>query len=220
MFRKLKSLKQEMEANERAVYSYIFNYKSVECFVAICVILDEEREKLCPNLQNALLRIRFMKSDDLDTYVDCYADEKQFLGIDATAVRHLFNIPFQPNGMGFLYYFARAFSDTIPAHITEMDEACTHAAIVTVYEHEHRDSSRTARYSLILLGKDSNNRQKYRNSYTYQLAQLKFPKLSKLFKNDKKVTFGFNDDLDNEATEEEIYRRFILNHPGYIDDKV
>lgn len=215
MFKKLLQVKQEMEQNERAVYSYLFEYKNTECFVALCIILDEEREKLRPELQTALLRIRFMKSDNLDIYVDCYANENKFLGINATSVRYLFGIPFQPNGMGFLFYFAQAFANSIPNHIEMMDNVCTNAAAVTVCEHEHRDKNKISRHSLILLGPDENGKQKYRNSYTFQLAQLKFPRLSKLFENDKKVTFGFNDDIDNEPSEEDIYRRFIINHPSY-----
>lgn len=206
----LKKLRTLMADAQRAVYVVLVHYHEYDFFIAFC-LLTEEDQRRAP--EYALLRVRFMDADDLTRNLDCYVNSRSFLGDGImTQIRHFLKVPYDPSGIDWFHNFVKFFVSIIPSELKPMDEDCNDAAIETVCAHEKRPNARTMRYSLILHTDSSQ-----RSEYNFQLAQLKFPVLSNIFKNDKDVSFGFTDInvTPVERTEQEILRDFIKNHPEY-----
>ncbi len=208
----LKELKNDMRANEKAVIVFRFNYKEIEYFVAVCLITEEEKKKR--EAEYALVRLCFMNADNVNSYLDCYANSN---GITAgmTELRNFLGVRYQEDGIAWINGFLSYFGQYIPLRIpVEQDIEENKAVLHTICRHENRNPNRIYRKYIFRNGK-IDGKQKHRTEYNAQLAAIRFPNLYEKFKRDKTISFAFTEDVSDEKSEEEALSNFEKNENKY-----
>ncbi len=204
---KLRLFRDTMRENQIAVYSYRYKYNNVSCFVAVCLLNDED--KTIKKTEYSLVRLRFMKTNNLSDFIDCYANTNGFQ-TSVSEIRRFFNIPYDTQGFrSWLDQFYSDFDQKFPVTISAIDDELQQINIRTVCEHEKRDPNRIYRHHLMRHLPDKTGKIKHRTEYNSQLAKWRFPKLWEIYKSDNTVSFAFTDDRNAEMTEEQIYANFI-----------
>lgn len=207
-FTDLKKLRDNMKDNEIAVFSTTYSYNRVNCYIAFCLLTSEDRKK--DKYKYSLLRIRLIKQDDFDDYIDCPANSNG-LSVKYGELRRFFNIEYCVNGAGEWYYaLIKNIGNIINSNIPNQTERLKNVSIDTVCRHENRDPNRTYRSHLLRHSVDANGNGKCRTEYNAQLASLKFPNLYEVYRTDKHVSFAFTDKPEEEVSEKEAYDRFII----------
>ena len=203
----LRALREDMCENEKAVVVFRFYYKQSEYFVAVCLLTEEDRKK--QEAKYALVRLCFIRGDDLEQYLDCYANSKRF-SAGMTELRHFLGVEYQPDGIGWIQAFTEYFGKYIPEHIPNMNSQEQRVALHTICRHEGRDPNRIYRSYIFRNGKQ-NGQQKHRTEYNGQLASVRFFSLYPKFKQDRTISFAFTDDPTLEKSEGEVLRNFERN---------
>lgn len=204
---KLKTLKIDMIANEKAVIVFRFIYKQKVYIVAVCLLTEEDRKK--KEAEFALVRLCFMKADDINDFLDCYANSIKITA-GLTELRHFLGVEYQKDGNAWMNGFLKYLGDNIPIDIPTPDESDQEAIISTICRHENRNPNRIYRKYISRNGKE-NGRQKHRTEYNAQLASIRFPKLYPKFRDDKTISFAFSENVEDEKSEEEILLNFEQN---------
>ncbi|MBO1001277.1 DUF6037 family protein [Pseudogracilibacillus auburnensis] len=203
----LKKLRSDMIDNEKAVTVFRFDYKKIEYFVAVCLLTEEDKNR--KETEFALVRLCFMQIDDVNEYLNCYANSKSITA-GMTELRNYLGVEYQKDGIawikGFLSYFGQHVPEKHPAIQDKKEEE---AVLHTICRHENRDPNRIYRNYIFRNGK-MNGKQKYRTEYNAQLAAIRFPSLYERFKNYKEISFAFTDDVTKEKSEEEILSNFEM----------
>ena len=206
-FTDIKALRKEMHNKEIAVFSKRYTFNGVNCYIAFCLLTDEENE--LDKYRFAILRLRFIKQTDFEDYIECTANSSG-LDIKYGPLRRFFNIPYNPDGCGEWYdELVADIGNQIDSRIPVQDNILKNVDIDTVSRHEGRDPNRTFRSHLMRHKVDENGEGKCRTEYNAQLAALKFPHLYDIYKSDKHVSFAFTDDQTKEVDEQTAYDRFI-----------
>jgi len=201
----LKELRKDMIENEKAVIVFRFNYKSREYFVAVCLLTEEDRKK--KDTEYALVRLSFMYANNINNYLDCYANSKNITA-GMTELRKFLGVEYQEDGIAWIKGFLSYFGGLIPKKIPALqDKEGPKAVLHTICRHENRNPNRIYRNYMFRNGK-INGKQKYRTEYNAQLASIRFPSLYEKFKGDKTISFAFTEDFTNEKSEEEILSNF------------
>lgn len=112
MLENLKLLKADMEKHDWIISSFLFFYKNVEYVVLAKRFLRKETKKN----PYALLKIQFMRADNLSNDLVCEANSRQ-LFMDVKAIRKYFGIEFTENLGYILKEFTKYFGQYIPAHV-------------------------------------------------------------------------------------------------------
>ena len=201
---KLIPLRNSMRENEKAVIVFRFHYKRSGYYVAVCLLTDEDKKK--KEAKYALVRLCFILQNDLNQYLDCYANSIKF-SAGMTELRNFLGVEFQPDGREWIQGFTQYFGKFIPEYIPQMDSSEKRIALHTICRHEGRDPNRIYRSYIFRNGKQ-NGKQKYRTEYNGQLASEKFLALYPKFKQDRTISFAFTDDPSLEKSEEEILKNF------------
>lgn len=131
-----------MRKNEKAVIVFQSQYKKSGYFVAVCLLTDEDRKK--KEAEYSLVRLCFIRKDDLNQYLDCYANSNGF-SAGLTERRNFLGVEYQPNGIGWIQGFAQYFGGLIPDHIPQMNSCEKRIALHTICRHEGRDPNRIYR---------------------------------------------------------------------------
>lgn len=203
----LKALRNDMKANEKGVIVFRFTYKQIAYFIAVCLLTKEDYKK--KEAEYALVRLCFMKADNINDFLDCYANSMKII-TGLTDLRKFLGVEYQEDGIAWLNNFLKYLGKNMPTVIPDYSESDQGAIINTICRHEKHDPNRIYRYYMFRNGKE-NGKQKYRTEYNGQLASIRFPVLYPKFKNDKIISFAFTEDIEAEKTEEEILRNFEEN---------
>lgn len=204
---KIRPFRDLMRNRQTAVYSYRYAYNGINCFVAICLLVDDDKK--LKKAQYALVRIRFMKVDNLDDFIDCYANTQGLL-TGVGEIRRFFHIPYNTEGFSsWLDTFYDDFNENYPSSIEVPDNELHDINIRTVCEHEGRNPNRIYRHHLLRHLPNEYGETKHRTEYNSQLAKWRFPKLWDIYSTDKTVSFAFTDNPDEELSEPQIYDNFI-----------
>ncbi|AXI00031.1 hypothetical protein DV702_10030 [Sporosarcina sp. PTS2304] len=203
----LKELRSDMIANEKAVTVFRFDYKAREYVVAVCLLTEADKKR--KEAEFALVRLCFMQIDDVNEYLDCYANSKKITA-GLTELRNFLGVEFQEDGIGWINGFLAYFGQHIPKKNPAIQNKKAEDAVLhTICRHENRDPNRIYRNYIFRNGK-MNGKQKYRTEYNAQLAAIRFPSLYERFKDYKEISFAFTDDVTKEKSEEEILSNFEM----------
>lgn len=206
-FTDLKQLRKNMVNKEIAVFSTTYSYNHVNCYIAYCLLTSEDRK--LEKYKYALLRMRFIKQDNFDEYIDCPANSNG-ISVKYGELRKFFNIEYDVNGFGEWYEaLIKNIGNTINQCIPVQTDELFKVSIDTVCKHEKRNPNRIYRSHLLRHSVDDNGNGKCRSEYNAQLAALKFPKLYNIYRVDKHVSFAFTDKAEEEVSEQEAYENFI-----------
>lgn len=206
-FSDLRALRDNMVNSEIAVFSTKYSYNKVNCYIAFCLLTDEDRKNKF--YKYALLSVKFIEQENFDNVVICPANSLG-LSIPYGELRRFFNIQYDPNGYemwsaALINSIGNMITPNIPSQTPELQ----HVNIHTVCKHENRNPNRVYRSYLMRHPMDDKGNAKCRTGYNAQLASIKFPKLYNLYRNDKHVSFCFTDDPNKEVSEQEAYDNFI-----------
>ena len=200
----LKNLRLDMQSKEKAVCIFEFTFNNIDSFVAVCLLTDDDRKLKIADM--ALVRLRFMRKNDLSVNVDCYANSVKITA-GLTELRKFFNVQYQKDGIGWLNGFLKYLGEHIPTSVPLIQN--DNVIIETICAHERINALRLYPWRLARLG-ERNGKQVYRTAYTAQLASYKCPMLYETYKTDKQVTFCFSDDKSKCRTEEQILASFVV----------
>lgn len=203
----LKVLRNDMIDNEKAVIVFRFIYKQIAYIIAVCLLTEEDRKK--KEAEYALVRLCFMKADNINDFLDCYANSVKITA-GMTELRNFLGVEYQENGVAWINGFLEFLGKNIPTVVPTPNEFEQKAIISTVCRHENRDPNRIYRNYMFRNGKE-NGKQKHRTEYNGQLASMRFPMLYPRFRNDKTISFAFTDNIETEKSEEEILLNFEQN---------
>lgn len=206
--RKLRALRDDMVAKEKAVVVFRFTYKAVDYFVAVCLLTDDDRKK--DDAKYALVRLCFVHADGINNYLDCYANSKSITA-GMTELRSFLGVEYQKDGIGWIEDFLSRLEGTITREVPRTQDTKEYEVILhTICRHEKRNPNRIYRNYVFRNGM-SHGKQKHRTEYNAQLAAVRFPSLYKMFKEDKTISFAFSEDAATEKSEEEILSNFEKN---------
>ena len=206
-FTDLRQLRKAMQDNEIGVYSRNFAYNGIHCYIAICLLTEEDRDK--EQYHYALARIRIMKTNNLLDYIDCPANSTG-LNIRHGLLRRFFQIEYDENGAGeWLPALMNNIGNVIRPDFEDQDEGQLNASIYTVCQHEGRDPNRIFPHHLLRHFPDKNGNCKHRTEYNAQLAALQYPTVYPIYRNDRTVSFAFVDNEADSIDERTAYDNFV-----------
>lgn len=204
----LKKLRNDMIGNEKAVIVFRFNYKKVDYFIAVCLLIEADRKK--KETEYALVRLCFMHTNNVNNYLECYANSKNII-VGLTDLRKFLGVEYQKDGIDWITGFLSDLGRVIPKEIPKLEDIEERIAVInTICRHENRNPNRIYRSYMFRNGK-INGKQKYRTEYNAQLAAIRFLSLYERFKEDRTISFAFTDNHVNEKSEEEILLNFEVN---------
>ncbi len=108
----LNELKNDMVSKNWTICSFLFRYKSVVYIVLVKRFVGKEKRVN----QYALVKLHFMKHDDLNDGLEIEANSSKLL-IDAKNLRQYFGIEYQDNLGDILKQFTETFGKAIPMNI-------------------------------------------------------------------------------------------------------
>ena len=108
----LNELKNDMVSKKWTICSFLFRYKSVVYIVLVKRFVGKEKRVN----QYALVKLHFMKRDDLNDGLEIEANSSKIL-IDAKTLRQYFGIEYQDNLGDILKQFTETFGKAIPMNI-------------------------------------------------------------------------------------------------------
>ena len=203
----LRPLRELMRKEEKAVTVFRFAFNHKMFFVVVSLLTEKDLKK--QNADIALLNLCFMKKDNLEDYLECFANSSHLL-VKARELRDFLGLPYNPNGMDWRDHFYIALSKSIPSHIPELSAEEERIVYRRLCIHEKRDPNRTYR-SYIFRNGIENGKQKHRTEFNGQLASYKFRALYPRFADDREISFAFTSNPDEEKTEEQILENFEKN---------
>ncbi len=203
----LKLLRQDMQSKQIAVTLLMYQYNNVNCYIAVCLLTEEE--KITAHKYYPLVRLRFIDVNNLERYIDCYANSNG-LSSGIRELREFFHIQYQSDLRSWIISFYQHLGKRIPVQCPPLNEEHTTIILNTICDHEKRDPNRTYRHHIFRNGK-RDGKQLHRTEYNSQLASFKFPKIYPSFKNDTTISFAFTSSPENEVSEEKALYNFWEN---------
>ncbi len=105
----LKYLKDDMASKEWTICSFVFEYKKIEYIVLVKRFVRTEKRVN----EYALVKLHFMKSNDLSDNMEVEANSKNLI-IDAKTIRLYFGIEYSDNIGDILCQFTKQLGNIIP----------------------------------------------------------------------------------------------------------
>ena len=125
----LNELKNDMVSKNWTICSFLFRYKSVVYIVLVKRFVGKEKRVN----QYALVKLHFMKRDDLNDALEIEANSSKLL-IDAKTLRQYFGIEYQDNLGDILKQFTETFGKAIPMNIPNNISDEEKGAMVEVFD--------------------------------------------------------------------------------------
>lgn len=195
----LKELKDSMVEKKWTICSFIFKYKSIEYIVLVKRFVGTEKRVN----EYALVKIHFMKRNNLTDELECEANSKRLL-IDAKSLRKYFNIEYQNNLGDILNQFTEQFGKAIPKDVpTNVSDEEKTAMVQSLSKSDSEDPNKIYCYK-IRRNPNGNKRSEFNSDKTKILR----PKLFKHFINETTVSFCYSDDQSKEKDDSTILVNF------------
>lgn len=199
MLEDLKLLKVDMEKHDWITSSFLFFYKNVEYVVLAKRFLRKETKKN----PYALLKIQFMRADNLSNDLACEANSRQ-LFMDVKAVREYFGIKFAANLGDILKEFRKYFGQYIPAHVRrEITDLEKNVKVRSLSLSDSENPNRIYCMS-VKRNADGKKRSEYNSNKTRVLRSALYEK----FKDDETISFCFSINPEDERSDKKILEGF------------
>ena len=181
----LNELKKDMVNKNWTICSFLFRYKSVEYIVLIKRFVGKEKRIN----QYALVKIHFMKRDDLNDGLEIEAHSSTLL-IDAKTLRQYFGIEYQDNLGDILKQFTETFGKAIPMNIPDnISDEEKSAMVQSLSVSDSEDPNKIYCYKI-----RRNPNGGKRSDFNSDKTKLLRPILFKKFENEPSVSFCYSDD--------------------------
>lgn len=203
MLENLKLLKKDMERLDWTICSFIFNYKSIEYIVLVKRFVENEPKKN----QFALVKLQFMRSNDLSNDLICEANSLGLI-VNTRTMREYFGIKYEEN-LGdilsqFTNYFGRYIPTSVPNHISKIEKT---AMVKSLSISDSEDPKK-----IYCTNVRRNPEGQKRSMFNADKAKLLRKSLFEHFKDDKSVSFCFSMYSEKENDDAEILKKFAINN--------
>lgn len=195
----LKELKNDMVGKNWTVCSFLFRYKSIVYIVLVKrFVCNEKRVN-----QYALVKLHFMKRDDLNDELEIEANSSQLL-IDAKTLRQYFGIEYKDNLGDILKQFTETFGKTIPMKISNnISDEEKGAMVKSLSISDSEDPNKIYCYKM-----RRNPNGGKRSDFNSDKTKLLRPYLFRKFENESSVSFCYSDDPLKENDDSTILYNF------------
>lgn len=195
----LNELKNDMVSKKWTICSFLFRYKSVVYIVLAKRFVGKEKRVN----QYALVKLHFMKRDDLNDGLEIEANSSKIL-IDAKTLRQYFGIEYQDNLGDILKQFTETFGKAIPMNIPKnISDEEKGAMVKSLSISDSEDPNKIYCYKI----KRNPNGGK-RSDFNSDKTKLLRPGLFRKFENEPGVSFCYSDDPLKENDDSTILYNF------------
>lgn len=195
----LNELKNDMVSKRWTICSFIFRYKLVVYIVLVKRFVGKEKRVN----QYALVKLHFMKRDDLNDGLEIEANSSNLL-IDAKTLRQYFGIEFQDNLGDILKQFTETFGKAIPMSIPKnISDEEKSAMVKSLSISDSEDPNKIYCYKI---RRNTNDRK--RSDFNSDKTKLLRPDLFRKFENDHYISFCYSDDPLKEKNDSTILYNF------------
>ena len=203
MLENLRLLKKDMERLDWTICSFIFCYKDIEYIVLVKRFVENEPRKN----KYALVKLHFMRSNDLSNDLVCEANSHSLL-VDTRTMREYFEIEYAEN-LGdilsqFTDYFGHYIPISVPNHISEIEKI----SMVNSLSISDAEDSR----KIYCRNVKRNPEGQKRSMFNADKAKFLRKSLFEHFKDDKSVSFCFSIYPEKENDDAEILKKFTMNN--------
>ena len=195
----LNELKNDMVSKNWTICSFLFRYKSVVYIVLVKRFVGKEKRVN----QYALVKLHFMKRDDLNDGLEIEANSSKLL-IDAKTLRQYFGIEYQDNLGDILKQFTETFGKAIPKKISNNISNEEKSAMVKSLSIS--DSENPNKIYCYKMRRNPNGGK--RSDFNSDKTKLLRPILFKEFENEPGVSFCYSDDPLKENDDSTILSNF------------
>lgn len=195
----LNELKNDMVNKKWTICSFLFRYKSVEYIVLVKRFVGKEKRVN----QYALVKLHFMKRDDLNNGLEIEANASKLL-IDAKTLRQYFGIEYQDNLGDILKQFTETFGKVIPMNVPDNISDEEKGAMVKSLSIS--DSENPNRIYCYKIRRNPNGGK--RSDFNSDKTKLLRPGLFREFENEPSVSFCYSDDPLKENDDSVILYNF------------
>ena len=195
----LTELKNDMVNKKWTICSFLFRYKSVDYIVLVKRFVGKEKRIN----QYALVKLHFMKRDDLNDGLEIEANSSKLL-IDAKTLRQYFGIEYQDNLGDILKQFTETFGKAIPMSIPKnISDGEKSAMVKSLSISDSEDPNKNYCYK-IRRNPNGGKRSDFNSDKTKLLRMGLFRK----FENEPGVSFCYSDDPLKENDDSTILYNF------------
>ena len=195
----LTELKNDMVNKKWTICSFLFRYKSVDYIVLVKRFVGKEKRIN----QHALVKLHFMKRDDLNDGLEIEANSSKLL-IDAKTLRQYFGIVYQDNLGDILKQFTATFGKAIPMSIPKnISDGEKSAMVKSLSISDSEDPNKIYCYR-IRRNPNGGKRSDFNSDKTKLLRMGLFRK----FENEPSVSFCYSDDPLKENDDSTILYNF------------
>lgn len=198
----LKFLKDDMVSKKWTICSFVFNYKEIEYIVLVKRFVGEEKRID----QYALVKLHFMKSDNLNDDVQVEANKSRLI-IEPKVLREYFGIEYQENLGNILHQFTEYLGGVIPLTVPEKISTIEKNAMVQSLSKS--DSEDPNKIYCTKVRRNPNRGQ--RSEFNSDKTKLLNGALFKHFCNTPEISFCYSLDSTKENDDATILKNFANN---------
>lgn len=202
MLENLKLLKDDMINKKWTICSFIFVYKEIEYIVLVKRFVGKEKRID----KYALVKLHFMKSNDLKDSLQVEANSKRLI-MDAKDLRDFFNIEYSVNLCDILGQFTNGLGKAIPMYTpSEVSGIGKTAMVISLSKSDSEDPNK-----IYCTNVKRNFKGNKRSDFNADKTKLLRRSLFENFKNDESISFCYSDDRTKEKDDSEILKKFAIN---------
>lgn len=197
MLENLAKLKNDMQAKKWTICSFVFTYKEVEYIVLVKRFVGKEVRKS----QYALVKLHFMKADDLSDELIVEANSKGLL-IEPKILREYFGIEWSDNLGDILKQFTERLGRSIPVEVqTTVSDIQKKAMVNSLSKSDSEDPNK-----IYCSGTRRNPKGQKRSEFNADKTKLLRESLFNELLNDETISFCYSDDQTKEKSDFEILK--------------
>lgn len=198
----LKLLKEDMTTKNWTICCFLFEYKRIEYIVLVKRFVNKEKRIN----KYALVKLHFMKSDDLQDDLEVEANCSKLL-IEAKDLRTYFGIEYSEN-LGevlqqFSERFGRSIPISIPSHFTDIEKV---AMIHSLSKSDSEDPTKIF-CTKVRRNPESQKRSPFNSDKTKLLRESLFVR----FLNEESISFCYSADPKEEKDDTTILKNLANN---------
>lgn len=203
-FDNLKSLRDDMEKKDYIIAGFEFFYN-----MRNYIVLVKRYVKNKPKY--ALVKLHFMRLNNLNDDLEVDANSKELLIDDITAFRRYFGIEYAGSINDWLLPFYTALSGSIPPNVPTLYLADVQKAIVRSLSISDSENPNKIYCSNVKRNVKSDKTPGKRSIFNDNKTRLLRPSLYEHFKDDPSVSFCYSENECDENSDAEILKRFVEN---------
>lgn len=195
----LKCLKDDMVSKEWTICSFVFEYKKIEYIVLVKRFVRTEKRVN----QYALVKLHFMKSNDLSDDLQVEANSKSLI-IDAKTLRLYFGIAYSDNMADIICQFTKQLGNIIPQMVPDIVSDIERKAMVNSLSRSDSEDPNKIYCNKVKRNPNGGQRSEFNADKTKLLRESLF----KHFCNEPNVSFCYFAEPSMENDDATILKKF------------